>query len=186
MRVQMILFLSVIVGLLIGLAVVARIYLKRSHATSEASWDQLIARLAFVDRESVQQVALDIIDASGRLRTDEGAMSLNSSEIWRLIGGLPGLEILEKNCEVLIDLAFYLQRWYPEAMITAEELRNNAREIRWHVGRLRDALIPDKVESEFADYARPAIASYYLMTCRVLALYEAVRFPTVTELRRTI
>lgn len=83
-------------------------------------------------------------------------------------------------------MACYLQRWYPEAMTTAEQLRKNAEEIQWHVGRLKGAAIPEKVASEFADYARPAIASYYLMTQRLLALYEAANFPELTKLQRMI
>ena len=54
---------------------------------------------------------------------------LNQPQLWRLIGGLEGLEVLEKNSEVLIDLAFYLQQWYPEALVIAERLRLDAREL---------------------------------------------------------
>ena len=46
--------------------------------------------------------------------------------MWRLIGGLEGLEVLERNSEVLIDLAFYVQQWYPEALPIAERLRLDA------------------------------------------------------------
>ena len=183
---HLIVFLSVIAVFVFALLAVAGFYWKKSRDTSKAQWEQLIARYRFVDRDSIQQVAFDQIDASGWLRNDEAARRLNSSEIWKLIGGMQGLEVLEKNCAVLIDMACYLQRWYPEAMTTAEQLRKNAEEIRWHVGRLKGALIPEKVSSEFADYARPAIASYYLMTRRVLALYEAADFPELTKLQRTI
>jgi hypothetical protein len=183
---HLIVFLSVIAAFLLALATVAGFYWKRSRASSKAQWEQLIARFTFIDRDSIQRVALDHIDSSGWPRSDEGARSLNSSEIWKLIGGMQGLEVLEANCAVLIDMACYLQRWYPEAMTTAEQLRKSAEEIQWHVGRLKGAVIPEKVASEFADYARPAIASYYLMTRRILALYEDANFPGLIKLQRTI
>lgn len=186
MGLHLIVFFSVIAVFLFALVAVAGFYWKKSRAGSKAQWEQLIARYTFVDRDSIQQVAFDHINGSGWVRNDEAARSLNSSEIWKLIGGMQGLEVLETNCAVLIEMACYLQRWYPEAMTTAEELRKSAEEIRWHVGRLKGAVIPEKVESEFADYARPAIASYYLMTRRVLALYEAVNFPELVKLQRTI
>ena len=181
-----IVFLSVIAVFLFALAAVAAFYWKKSRATSKAQWEQLIARFTFVDRNSIQQVAFDHIDGSGGLRNDETARSLNSSEIWKLIGGIQGLEVLERNCAVLIDMACYLQRWYPEAMTTAEQLRKSAEEIQWHVGRLKGAVIPEKMASDFADYARPAIASYYLMTRRVLTIYEDANFPELVKLQRTI
>ena len=186
MGLHLIVFLSVVAVFLAALAAVAGFYWKKSRATSKALWEHLIARYTFVDRDSIQQVALDHIDGSGVLRNDEAARSLNSSEIWKLIGGMQGLGVLETNCTVLIDMACYLQQWYPEAMTTADQLRKSAEEIRWHVGRLKGAVIPEKVASEFADYARPAIASYYLMTQRVLALYEAARFPALIDLQRTL
>lgn len=186
MGLHLIVFLSVIAIFLIALIAVAGFYWRKSRATGKAQWEQLIARYKFVDRDSIQQVAFDQIDGSGWLRNDEAARSLNSSEIWKLIGGMQGLEILEANSAVLIDMARYLQRWYPEAMTTAEQLRKGAEEIQWHVGRLKGAVRPEKVTSEFADYARPAIASYYLMTRRVLALYEAANFPELIKLQRTI
>jgi hypothetical protein len=56
-----------------------------------------------------------------------------------LIGGLRGLEILETNSEVLIDLAFYVQQCYPEALVIAERLCLDNRELNWLVVRLKGA-----------------------------------------------
>ncbi|HEX5235770.1 MAG TPA: hypothetical protein VFW25_10625 [Silvibacterium sp.] len=186
MDLRLIAFLLFVTAFLFCIAAFATFYWKRSRARAKVEWKHLIARLTFLDRDSIQQVALDHIDDFGGVRDDEGARLLDSSDVWHLIGGMPGLVALERNCEVLIELACYLQRWYPEAMMAAEQLRNDAREIQWHVGRLKDAVIPGKMESEFADYARPAIAGYYLMTRRVLALYEAADFMALAELQRTI
>ena len=98
-----------------------------------------MTRLTTVDRDSISEVALDIIDESGQQRRDEGSAALEPGRVWKRVGGLEGLEVLEANCAVLIDLAFYVQQWYPEALAVAEQLRLSAKEIEWHVERLRGA-----------------------------------------------
>lgn len=186
MSVRTLIFLAAVLCLLVVIAAVAGYYFYRSRRVSKGSWEQLMARLTFVDRDGIAQVALDLIDEHGRRRQDEDAMSLGSSQIWELVGGLKGLESLERNTAVLIDMAFYVQQWYPEAMVIAEELRLNAREIEWHVGRLKSAIQTGKLESAFASYAQPAIATYYVMTRRVLALYERVDLPMLADLQRAL
>ena len=85
-----------------------------------------------------------------------------------------------------VDLAFYVQQWYPEASVVAEQLRLNAREVAWHVSRLKGASKTGKLEIFFADYARPVVTTYYLMTQRVLALYERYNLPGLVDLQRAI
>jgi hypothetical protein len=103
-----------------------------------------------------------------------------------MVGGLKGLEVLEANCAVLVDLAFYVQQWYPEALVVAEQLRLSARDIEWHVGRLKSAQQTGKLESAFTMYAQPAVATYYLMTRRVLALYEERNLAMLADLRNAL
>jgi hypothetical protein len=158
--IAILLFVSILIS-------VATFYYRRSRRTSDATWEQLLNRMTHVDREGVAQVALDYADESGRRRTTAS-------------------EALEKNSAVLIDLAAYVQQWYPEAIVLAEELRLNAREIEWHVERLRGAARTGSLETSFADYAQPAVAKYYLMTRRVLALYESGGLPMLTQLQQTI
>jgi hypothetical protein len=42
------------------------------------------------------------------------------------------------------------------------------------------------LEGAFADYAQRAIATYYLMTRRLLVLYDQASFPRLSELQRAI
>jgi hypothetical protein len=179
----------VVVGIFLILLVSAAgygYYYRRSHRTPETTWEQLLARLAVVDSERIQQIAFDVIDASGQPRTDDGAKELKPEEIWRLVGGMRGLEILERNSLVLIDIAFHLQRWYPEALIAAEELRLKAREIEWHVGRLRAAARTNELEGGSANDAQNTAAAYYLMTRRLRSLYETGRFPMLADVHRAL
>jgi hypothetical protein len=173
------LLLAVLLGVPLG-------HYLRARKAAEASWDDLLRRLTWMDPEKIARVALDVINESGEARQGEGAYSLEPSAIWSLLGGLEGLEVLEHNCQVLVELASYLQRWYPEALVVAEQLRLNAREIEWHVSRLKGAAQTGKLQSSFADYAQRAAVTYYLMTKHVLALYEHASFPGLADLQRSL
>ena len=171
-----------LIGLLFAvLASVAVRYSLRSRRGSRATWEQLLARLVPIDRDKIAAVALDALGTPGH---DNYEMS--PEEIWNMLGGMDGLSRLEKNCQVLIELATYVQRWHPEALVVAEQLRLNAREIEWHIGRLKGAAQAGHLQSAFANYAQRAVATYYLMTRHVLDLYEQVSFPELSELKQAI
>jgi hypothetical protein len=159
---------------------------RRSQQSPYGNFETLLKRLSSVDRDNVALIARDLIDESGQRRTDEDDLDLDPSQVWPLIGGLQGLQVLERNCAVLVDLVFYVQQWYPEALILAEQLRLNAREIEWHVSRLKGAEKTGKLETSFADNAQRAVATYYLMTRRVLALYEQLNVPGFAQLQRAL
>jgi len=179
-------FIVAVAIFVLALIAIAIYYYRRSQKSSQKNWERLLKRLTAVDRSSIAEVALDIIDESGHRRKDEASAVLESEQIWKLVGGLKGLEILEANCAVLVDLAFYVQQWYPEALVVAEQLRLSARDIEWHVGRLKGAQQTGKLESAFTMYAQPAVATYYLMTRRVLALYEEGNIAMLADLRNAL
>jgi hypothetical protein len=179
-------FVAAMGTFVVALISVAGYYYSRGLRSSEASWEGLLARLARIDRDNIAQVALDLVDESGRPRRSEDAASLEPSQLWRLIGGLEGLELLEANSEVLIDMAFYLQQWYPEAIVIAERLRLDARELKWHVSRLKGAAQKGNLQISFPFYAQHAVATYYVMTQRVLGLYEAGNVSMFAELQKAL
>jgi hypothetical protein len=179
-------FIVAVATFIVALIATAAYYYRRSRNSSQKTWERLLKRLTAVDRSSIAEVALDIIDESGERRKDEASAVLEPSEISKLIGGLEGLEVLEANCAVLVDLAFYVQQWYPEALVVAEKLRLSAREIEWHVGRLKSAQQTGKLEGAFTMYAQPAVATYYLMTRQVIALYEAGNLAMLADLRNAL
>jgi hypothetical protein len=170
----------------VALIAIAGYYYSRGVRSSQTSWEELLAKLARIDRDNIAQVALDLVDESGRPKQSEGAASLEPSQLWRLIGGLEGLELLEANGEVLIDMAFYVQQWYPGAIVIAERLRLDARELKWHVTRLKGAAEKGNLQVSFPFYAQHAVATYYLMTRRVLDLYQAGNFSMLAELQKAL
>lgn len=178
-------FIALAIFLAVLAAIVVRSYRRRDRSDGK-DWSRLLNRLAVVDRNSIAEVALDIIDESGQQRRDHQSASLEPEQIWKLVGGLEGLEALEANCAVLIDLASYVQRWYPEALAVAEQLRLSAREIGWHVERLKSAQKTGKLENTFAMYAPKAVATYYVMTRQVLALYQQRNLAMLDELEKAL
>jgi hypothetical protein len=179
-------FVTAIGLFVITLVLIAGYYYFRSRRSSPASWEELLAKLTWIDRNNIAEVALDLVDESGQPKVADDAGSLDPSQVWKLTGGLKGLEILERNSEVLIDLAFYVQQWYPEALVIAERLRLDARELKWHVERLKGAAQKGNLQISFAFYAQRAVVSYYRMTRRVLSLYEAGNFSMLADLQRAL
>jgi len=178
-------FLLVVAIFAVALVSTALYYLLRARRASQSTWAGILARLAPVDNHNIAIVALDLIDEEGHPRIG-GIPELEPGEIWDLLGGLNGLQTLGANCDVLIDLAAYVQLWYPEALVVAEQLRLNAREIKWHIERLQGASQTGNLKSSFPDYAQRAAATYYLMTRHLLDLYESANLPGLTDLHAAL
>jgi hypothetical protein len=179
-------YFVVFVGIfLVALGAISLTHYLRARRSARATWEDLLNRLKWVDRNNIEMIARDVIGESGESAPENG-FALEPSAIYGLLGGLDGLEVLEHNCLVLVELASYVQKWYPEALVVAEQLRLNAREIEWHVGRLKGAAQTGNLQSSFADYAQRAVVTYYLMTQHVLELYEQARIPQLAELQRAL
>jgi hypothetical protein len=164
-------------------------YYLRARRSAGDTWEDLLHRLTWIDREAIATIALDALgplDERGNPRQQDESFALDDDTIWKLLGGLEGLEVVERNCRVLVDLATYLQRYYPEALVVAEQLRLNAREIEWHVGRLKGAARTGNLRSSFADYAQRAVVTYYRMTRLLLDLCDEARAPGLVQLQQAI
>jgi hypothetical protein len=175
---------AVVVFLAIQIGLLVHYFVRRR--SKQASWDDLFARLTWTDRNCIAQVALALVDESGQRRVLGDGGEMEPPDLWGLIGGLEGLEILERNSEVLIELAFYVQQWYPDAVVIAERLRKDAGELKWHVARLRGAAETGNLQISFPFYAQRAVVAYYLMTRRLLSLYEAGSFSMLSDLQRAL
>lgn len=176
-------FFLALSGFLVALlSLVVHYYLRRIRTEKNpyGSWEKLLGRLSAVDRENVALIASFMADQG------ENDTNLDETQIWSMVGGIRGLEVLERNCGVLVDLVFYVQQWYPEALAIAEQLRLNTREIEWHIGRLKSAAKVGRAEKAFPEHAEQVVVIYYTMTRRVLALYEEWNLPGLVELRRSL
>jgi hypothetical protein len=173
------LFLGVLLGTLLY-------FYLRARRSSANSWDALLHRLNPVDRYNIERIALDLIAEPDSPSQHPLEPELEPSRIFAMIGGLEGLEALDANCDVLIDMAAYVQRWHPEAVLVAEQLRLNAREIQWHLSRIKGAAQTGNLETTFPDYAQRAVATYYKMTRSVLALYARGDLPQLAQLQTAL
>jgi hypothetical protein len=176
---RQIVFLFIVGAFVSTLIGIALYFIMRARRASKNAWRIMLGRLRQIDREKFAEVALDLLD-------DREEPHLEPDRIFEMIGGMNGLDALEENCDVLIDLATYVQRWYPDALQLSEELRLNAREIKWHIGRLRGASATGHLREQFPVYAQRAVATYYLMTRSLLVLYEGVKLPEFAELQQAL
>ena len=146
----------------------------------------LLKRLDAVDRRNIERIAASSIEVFDHLEFNEDDTDLEPSDISGLIGGLEGLEAMKRNCAVLIDLAFYVQQWHPEAIVVAEHLRLNSREIEWHIESLKGTIQTGKFEWFFPEHAERVTTVYYLMTRQVLNLFEIAKLPALEDLQRAL
>jgi hypothetical protein len=173
-------------GVLIAIILVIGIrYALRVRSSTKTEWDALLESLIAIDRQRIDAVALDAIESSGQRRSDRLARELNPDEIWKLLGGLNGVQRLESNSRVLVEMAAYLQRSHPEAAAVAEELRLHAKELELQVDRLRMADEQGSLEFHIPTYAQNAAVAYYLMEQRLQALCQRTNVRSFRTLQKT-
>lgn len=180
-------FFGVILVFLVSVLGIGTYYYLRNRRRNlypYGQWDELLERLIPIDHQSLGRIAGDTDTEFGADSPDTYAM--DPEKVWRLLGGMRGIDVMEKNCTVLVDLVFYVQQWYPEALLIAEQLRLNAREVEWHIGRIRASAKSGREPGATAEYLQQAVAIYYRMTCEVLTLYEQANLPGFSDLQRAI
>ncbi|MDQ2844567.1 MAG: hypothetical protein M3Y72_26680 [Acidobacteriota bacterium] len=180
-------FFSALLIFLTAILVVGAYYYlrnRRREVYPYGQWEELLKRLEPLDHRGIGLIAGE--PAAELDQQTDNVATMDPEDIWRLLGGMRGIEVMEKNCSVLVDLVFYVQQWYPEALLIAEQLRLNAREVEWHVGRLRAASKSGRPPSAAAEYLQQAVSTYYRMTCEVVALYEQANLPGLADLQRAM
>ncbi|HVW78665.1 MAG TPA: hypothetical protein VHB45_13715 [Alloacidobacterium sp.] len=161
-------------------AIVALAYAQiRSRKLLSKDWQTLVTSIEPMHMRGLELVALD------HLNPEKNQLRLEPDEIWGLVGGTEGLRRMEKNADLMIALAAYVRNWnYDQAIIVSERIRHDSvllkraiRRVRWN-SRLR------RGQLRIPFYVHQAAASYYLMTRRLLALYETnqyLLFPVLAE-----
>lgn len=160
------LFALLVCLLLVFLAVVAVRARRRQAASTE--WEVLLRRLAAIDRDAIERIAYSDEEPFATA-TEQG------SEIWFRQVGWKGLDDLQNNCAVMVDMARHIQSRYPEGVIVAEQLRLTARQIEWHLNRVRLASQAGHFEECFREYGNRAICLYFDMTQTLKVLYRELR-----------
>jgi hypothetical protein len=164
--------LIVLVALFVCVLVSGLVYFSvHARKLRAASWDDLLSQLQPVSRQGVTAVALD------NLQPKASQLQLEPAEMWQMLGGGEGFERMRKNATVLLELAGWVQRWnYEEAAIVVERMRRDASQLRRAIFRIQLAMVLTMLLRSRALRVpfsiHEAATSYYLMTARLLALYE--------------
>ncbi len=162
------LFLFVALSLILIIGFVS--FLRRGRRLVIAEWQTIVAQMQPVPFKALERVALDHLQPHGH------QLELETDEMWELIGGWDGLKRMQHNADLLIELAAYIQVWNrTEAIIVAERIRQDSLMMKRAIRRIRlHKLWIYKGRAPF--YVHQAASAYYLMTRRLLALYETNQY----------
>jgi hypothetical protein len=177
-------FVAIFIASILAVGTFFYLRYQRRQRYPYGKWENLLSRLGTLDRNNIACIAQGFLDRNDERSGDE--QDLDPDRIWHLLGGMEGLEIVERNCAVLVDLVFYVQQWYPEALLVAEQLRQNAREVEWHIERLKGAAKRGRLKTAIPDYLEQAVVIYYRMTQEVIALYRQGDLPGLADLQRSL
>jgi hypothetical protein len=152
---------------------------KRSRKLASADWQTLVTSLEPMHMRGLEMVAMD------HLQPEKNQLKLEPSELWELVGGEEGLLRMERNADTMIALAAYVRNWnYDQAIIVAERIRHDSILLKRAVRKIRWTAHIRKSELKIPFYVHQAASSYYLMTKRLLALYETnqyLLYPVLAE-----
>ena len=132
-----------------------------------ATWEDLLSRMQPMHARGLEIVALD------NLQPKANQLQLEPEHLWGLIGGTEGLRRMQKNADLLIALAAYVQRWnFEEGVIVTERMRHDAVQLKRAIFRIRLEMLIHRSQLRAPFYIHQAASSYYLMTRRLLTLYK--------------
>jgi hypothetical protein len=164
-------------GILIFVALSLCITLVILHSQRKArklivdDWDTLVASLQSVPFQGLEAVALEHLQPVG------SQVGMQPDELWQAVGGYEGLRRMQHNTDVIIRLAAYVSRWnYTEAAIVAERIRQDSIILKRAFQHIERRALFAKHQLRLPFYVQQAASSYYLMTRRLLALYETNQY----------
>jgi len=161
-------------------ATVALIYAHvRSRKLLSKDWQELVTSIEPMHMRGLEMVALDHLDPQ------KNQLRLEPEELWGLVGGKEGLRRMEHNADLMIALAAYVRNWnHDQAIIVAERIRHDSVQLKRAVRHIRWNLYMRRGQLRIPFYVHQAAAAYYLMTKRLLSLYEAnqyLLYPVLAE-----
>lgn len=175
------LFLVVLLSMLFaGLGVITRLALKRRRLLMR-SWDSVLASVERVDVDGIRLIA------ECYLLPDKHQLRIEPNEMWHLLGGLEGINRLDRNAQAMLDLAVYAQRWNDtEGAVISEMIRRDAARVRSAVWRIQFTFLLGFGFVKAPFHVQEAAATYYLMRSRLLGLYENCHVALVPRLAEAL
>lgn len=152
---------------LAGLAVVQ----VRARKLRSTDWDSLVSSIQPIHFRGLEIVALDHLQPHGH------QLQLEPDDMWQLVGGVEGLKRMQHNADLIIALAAHVRVWnFDEAIIVSERIRHDSILLKRALFRIRLQMMFSQRHLGVSFYLHQAASSYYLMTKRVLALYQTSQF----------
>jgi hypothetical protein len=153
-------------------------FLRRGRKLVIGEWQTIVAQLQPIPFKDLERVALDHLQPGGN------QLQLETDEIWELVGGWDGLDRMRHNADLLIQLAAYIQIWNrAEAIIVGERIRQDSLMMKRAIRRIKlHRFWIYRLRAPF--YVHQAASAYYLMTRRLLALYQTnqyLLYPVLAE-----
>jgi hypothetical protein len=138
---------------------------------SGQDWETLVARIQPIPFEGLEKVALDHLQPQG------SQLLIQPEELWQLVGGFDGLKKMRQNADLIIQLAAHVHHWnFDEAIVVAERIRQDAVLLKRALFRIHIQMLFSMRKLHVPFHVHQAASSYYLMTRRVLALYQTNQF----------
>jgi hypothetical protein len=161
--------LFVALGVAVTLAIVQSYRKARTFITDD--WDSLVSQLLPVPSAALEKVAME------HLRPDRQQVGLEAEEMWTILGGWEGIERMGHNADLMIRLAAYVRVWnFDEAVIVSERIRQDAIVLKRALMRIRIQIYFSRYKVRIPFHVHQAASSYYLMTRRLLSLYETNQY----------
>lgn len=155
------------------------VYLNARRLSGD-DWEALVARIQPVPFEDLEKVALDHLQPHG------SQLLIEPNELWQLVGGFDGLKRMQKNADLMIQLAAHVRRWnFDEAVVVAERIRQDTVMLKRALFKIQVQMFFSTRKLHVPFYVHQAASAYYLMTRRVLALYQTnqfVLYPRLAEM----
>jgi hypothetical protein len=171
--------------LLMAVAVTILALLSGLHSSNyrlrSVSWEELVQQIKPVPTANLHRLALEHLDPQSCME------ELELDEMWKLVDGMEGLNRIRANTRVLIALAAHVQQWnYTEATIVAERMRRDATRIRHALLKAEIEVLLRKKWTRMPFYIHEIASSYYLMTKRLLALYQTSHVGLLPRLQQAL
>jgi hypothetical protein len=156
----------------VALIIAALVYSHAAaHKLRSADWQSLVDSIEPIPGQGLELVALD------HMQPQANQLRLQPYELWNLVGGIDGLKRMRRNADRMIALAAYVQRWnFDEAVVVAERIRHDSILLKRALFRIQIELYVRRRPIRVPFHIHQAASSYYLMSKRLLTLYETSQF----------
>jgi hypothetical protein len=140
---------------------------RKKNRLSTATWDLLVHQLEALPMTGVTKVALDYLQPA------KGQNAIETDEMWQLVGGAEGLERMQMNARILLQLAAFAEQWNrEESLVVGERMRREAQILRRAIKKIQRGVFWGYGRATGPFVLQQAASTYYLMRQRTLALYE--------------